>query len=338
MLSKKLLAVLGLLLMGSPLRAADDTVVTLAAGGLVPGGPTAVRMESEDVEITTRRITIRYVFRNPTDQDQPTSFAFRLPDLDGMGLCFSPYLLPRKNEINFVGFGMMSKGQPIPTQVEVRAIREGQDVTPRLTEAGLRPTVLLVPLNAALLRMQPEQVEKLEAEGLIEPHKFGAPLQIIDKNRGWCATWAMRVAYSWTQMIPANEAIELTQIYSPVVGGGFYTATNDGSAYVANYCAASETMRAISTLRSEAAESKDSGTLLYEQAIDFTLTSANAWNAPIGNFHLSVLTKDPNDMVMTCMAGLQNTAPGKYELQKTDYQPGSDLRLMILQKSKPWGL
>ncbi len=337
MLARRLGLVLSLILMAGALRADNDTFVTLAAGGLVPNAPTTIRVESEDVEITTHRITIHYVFRNDGDQDESTAFAFHLPDLDGMGLCLSPYVLPRSNEVNFVGFGIMSNGKPIPAQLEVRAMREDQDLTPRLTEAKLAPNVLLVPLNAALLRMQPEQVEKLETEGLIEPHKFSVPLPILGKNRGWCAGWAMRVLYSWSQMIPAHEAIELTQVYSPVVGGGYFAATNDDSGYVSNYCAPPEVMRDISALRVEAAGSKNTSTLLYEQAIDFTLISANRWNGPIGSFHLTVLPKDANDMVMTCMTGLRATAPGKYETQKEDFRPAADLRLMILQKSKPPG-
>ena len=336
MLSRIIGAVLALLLVAGPLRA-DDTVVTLAAGGLVPLGSTAIRMESEDLEITPRRITIHYIFRNPGDQDESTVFAFRLPDLDGMGLCFSPYVLPRRNEVNFVGFGVMSNGKPISTQMEVRAIHEGQDVTPRLKAAGLGANVMIEPLNAALSRIAPEQAEKLESEGLIEVQQFPVPLQITGKKRGWCAAWTMRVQYSWTQVIPANQVMEITQFYSPVVGGGYFSITNNDSGYVANYCATAETTRAIAALKSQAAESKDTGTLLYEQAIDFTLRSANAWSGPIGIFHLTVLTKDPNDMLMTCMPGLQRVSPTKFELEKDNYQPSEELKIMILQKSHPWG-
>ncbi|HXZ18827.1 MAG TPA: DUF4424 family protein, partial [Candidatus Acidoferrales bacterium] len=228
MLSKKLGVAVSLLLMASALRA-DDTVVTLPAGGLVPLGPTKIRLESEDLEITSRRITIHYVFRNPGDQDESTVFAFRLPDLDGMGLCFSPYILPRRNEVNFVGFGVMSNGKPISTQMEVRAIHEGQDVTPRLKAAGLGANVMIEPLNAALPRLAPEQAEKLETEGLIESQQFAVPLQITGKKRGWCAAWTMRVLYSWTQVIPANLVVEITQFYSPVVGGGYFSVTNNDS-------------------------------------------------------------------------------------------------------------
>ncbi|HXZ20427.1 MAG TPA: DUF4424 family protein, partial [Candidatus Acidoferrales bacterium] len=145
------------------------------------------------------------------------------------------------------------------------------------------------------------------------------------------------VLYSWTQVIPANQVVEITQFYSPVVGGGYFSVTNNDSGNVANYCATAETTRAIAALKAQAAESKDTGTLLYEQAIDFTLTSANGWSGPIGIFHLTVLTKDPNDMLITCMPGLQRVAPTKFVLEKDNFQPSEELKLMVLQKSRPWG-
>jgi hypothetical protein len=90
-------------------------------------------------------------------------------------------------------------------------------------------------------------------------------------------------------------------------------------------------------MKAQTGKDKDAGVLLYEQAIEFLLTSANTWNGPIGSFHLTVLTKDPNDMLMTCMPGLQRTAPTRYEFEKNNFQPSEELRLMILQKARPWG-
>jgi len=340
MLTKILGIALGFFLLGNAVRA-DDTFVALAAGGLVPMDPTTIQVESEEVEITPRRITIHYVFRNPGDQDESPTIAFSLPDLDGMAMCASPYHLPRKNEVNFMGFNLLSGGKPIPTQMDLQAYREGQDVTSRLAAAGITANLLQEPLNAALLKMPPEERDKLEAEGLIEAEKFAAPLEITGKRRGWCAQWTMRVRFSWTQPIGAHEAIELTQVYSPVVGGTPLMPTSDASTYGGSYCAGPELISTIAPMRVEAAQGKDKDKdvkpLLYEQAIDFVLTNANKWNGPIGVFHLTVLTLTQNDMLMTCMSGLQRTGPTRYEFQKDNFQPREELRLMILQKTRPWG-
>jgi uncharacterized protein DUF4424 len=336
MLSKRLAIFVGLLLLGSSVRA-DDAVITVGAGGLVPQDPGAIQIESEDLEITTRRITIHFIFRNPSDQDASPVVVFTLPDLNGMGLCTLPYALPRRNEVNYMGFGIISGAKPFPTQMEVRALRDATDVTERLKAAGVTPNVMQEPLNAALAKMAPEARDKLESEGLIEPHQFTLPLLTTNKRRGWCAQWSMRVRFFWTQPIAAHEAVELTQIYSPVVGGAYFQANNDERTYAPSYCATPEALGAIEEMKHRAVAEKDQAILFYEQAIEFALTSANYWNGPIGNFHLSVLTRDPNDMLMTCTPGLRNTAPGKYELEKSDFRPSDDLKLLILQKTRPFG-
>jgi hypothetical protein len=345
MLSKRLAITLALLFLGVPARADDTpTTVVLPAGGLVPEASTPIQMESEELQITPRRISIHYVFRNPSDQDNSTTIVFRFPDIDGMAACASTYHLPRRNELNFMGFNLISGGNPIPTQMDVRAFHEGQDVTARLAAAGLAANALAEPLNGGLVKIAPEERQRLEDEGLIEPHHFSKSLVSVGKNRGWCGQWIMRVQYSWTQPIAAHQAVELTQVYSPVVGGGTFTPASDPSSYSGSYCADSAAMNVITTARMGASASadkndKDKGPpiLFYEQAIEFTLTNANTWNGPIGSFHLTVQTNETNDLLMTCASGLQRTAPNKYELTRENFQPTSDLRLMFLQRTKPLG-
>lgn len=343
MLSRRLAILLALMLLGAPARA-DDAAIALPAGGLVPTARTLIQTESEDMEITPHRISIHYVFRNPSDQDESPTIAFQLPDLDGMAVCVSSYHLPRRNEVNFMGFNLISGGNPIPTQMDVRAFHEGQDITSRLAAAGLPATVLLEPLNAGLAKISAEELQRLEQEGLIESHHFSKPLMATRKDRGWCAQWTMRMQYSWTQPIAAHQAIELTQVYSPVTGGGSFTPTSDASIYSGSYCGDSESMNVIMAARSAAAGATDKDDkakgptiLFYEQAIDFLLTSATKWNGPIGTFHLSVLKNDRTDLLMSCATGLQRTTPTKYELSRENYRPGAELRLMILQRTRPFG-
>ena len=134
----KLLAILLAVAVLGPRAQADDLHISAPAGGLVPTGPTAIQMESEEVEISPRRISIHYVFRNPGDQDESPTITFRFPDMDGMAVCADTYRLPRRNEVNFMGFNLLSGGNPIPTQKDVRAFHETQDVTSRLAGAGSR--------------------------------------------------------------------------------------------------------------------------------------------------------------------------------------------------------
>ncbi|HTQ85252.1 MAG TPA: DUF4424 family protein [Candidatus Solibacter sp.] len=341
MLSKRLAILLAVAFLGASARA-DDTRSSLPAGGLVPTGPTSIQIESEEVEITPRRISIHYVLRNPGDQDESPTVAFRLPDMDGMALCADTYRLPHRNEVNYMGFNVNSGGNPIPKQISVTAFHEGQDVTSRLAAAGITPNVLLQPLNAALAKIPPDQLQRLEDDGLIESHQFENALIATGKRRGWCGQWTMRVEFTWTQPIAAHQAVDLTQVYGPVAGGTTVAPTSDPSSYSGNYCAGSANMDTIVKARAAAAEAKDKDDktvpiVFYEQAIDFLLTSMKGWNGPIGTFHLSVVPLDPHDLVMTCTIGLERTAYGKYEMSRENYASGRDLHLMILQRNRPLG-
>lgn len=192
MRARILLPVLFILALFSGLANADDTLVTLAAGGLVPLKTTQISMESEDLHISIHRITVRYVFRNASAKDINAVVAFPLPDLAGDSFYVGPMVLPDENNLNFVDFKVMLNGKPIRTRTEVRAFLNGRDITARLRSARLPPTVLFEPLNAAIRKLTRAQRNKLVKDGLIVGADFNPPLRSVGTH-GWFATWTMRV-------------------------------------------------------------------------------------------------------------------------------------------------
>jgi hypothetical protein len=311
----------------------DDTLVTLGAGGLIPEKSAQIAMQSEDLQISVDRITVRYVFRNTTGRDVEAMVAFPLPDLDGGTVYNEPVALPNKTQLNFVNFSVTADGKPVGVRVESRALLRGRDVTARLSAAGLPVSVLLEPLNSALMKISPTQREGLEHEQLIMPDDFNPPLRATGKH-GWWAMWTMRVKFYWTQRFPAQKTVTLTQTYQPVVGGSYIAADDDGSSTVAPYCGGAEALREIKQvkLRHPAQDSGD--IILWARAIDFILTTANNWSGPIRDFHLSVLGDSPNDIVLTCTPGLKRVGATSYELSRSDFHPNADLKLMILQANE----
>jgi Domain of unknown function (DUF4424) len=69
--------------------------------------------------------------------------------------------------------------------------------------------------------------------------------------------------------------------------------------------------------------------VLWENEIQYILTTANNWSGPIRNFHLVVSTESPEDILMSCTA-LRRTAPTRYEMSRTNFRPDRELDLMIL--------
>lgn len=91
----------------------NDTFATLGAGGLVPVRTTQVVMESEDLQISSHQIFVRYVFRNITNRDVEAVVAFPLPDLNGGDVYNEPMTLPDASQINFVDFTVTSDGREV---------------------------------------------------------------------------------------------------------------------------------------------------------------------------------------------------------------------------------
>lgn len=322
MCAGRIRSILGLLLLCSMARA-DDTLVTLGAGGLVPEKSTQIVMESEDLQISIHRIKISYVFRNTTEQDIEAVVAFPLPDVES-GINVE---LPNAAQLNFVNFRITADGKPISTQIESRAFRGGRDVTARIRAAGL-PVSVLKPVYSALTKISPAQLKELAREGLLMSDDCDAPFG----EEGYCAAWTMRVRFYWTQRFPANRAVTLTETYQPVVGGSYIVPPGemrDRDSIVRRYCGGAEALRDIDEVMQK--HQAFENFLLLERCIDFILRTANNWSGPIRNFHLTVLTDSREDITLACTPHLKRVGATRYEFSQSNFRPSADLKLMILQ-------
>ena len=326
-------AVVLLLVLVSALASADDTLVTLAAGGLVPLKTTHISMESEDLHISIHRIKVRYVFHNASANDIHAIVTFPLPDLAGDSLYVEPTALPNENSLNFVDFKVMLNGKPIPTRTEVRAFLNGRDITARLRSAGLPPTVLFEPLNAAIRKLTPARRNRLAKDGLIVAADFNPPLRSVGSH-GWFATWTMRVRFYWTQRFPAHSDVELVQTYRPVVGGSYITEDGDGSELVKPFCAGPKVLRQIKLHQRPYSVATSGNVVWWERNVDFILKTANNWRGPIRRFRLLIMSDSPEDIFTTCMPGLKRVGATRYELVRRNFHPRQDLKLLILQLNR----
>src|SRR5579864_9332487 len=108
---------------------ANDTLVTLGAGGLVPVKSAQISMEREDLAISVNRITVRYLFRNTSDQDLDVTVAFPLPELIGGQVEHEPLNLPARTSSNFMNFEVLVAGKSAQPRMEVRSFHEGREIT-----------------------------------------------------------------------------------------------------------------------------------------------------------------------------------------------------------------
>ncbi len=335
MRTRTIVASLGLLLLCSSAHG-NDTFATLGAGGLVPLKTAQVVMESEDLQISSHQIVVRYVFRNITNRDVDAVVTFPLPDLSGGDVYNEPMTLPSASQLNFVDFTVTADGIQISPSVESRALLNGRDITGRLQAANLPVSVLLEPLNAGLLKLSPAERKRLETEELIVPGDFNPPLRSAGEH-GWWAAWTMRVKFYWTQHFPAQQNVELAQTYRPVVGGSYVPANDSGRSSAKRYCGGPGALREIAQLKQRRPAKSEHDISLWERTFKYILTTANNWSGPVRQFHLTVLSDTPEDLALTCMPGLKKSGDKRYELSHSNWRPAKNLGLMILQTNKPEG-
>ncbi len=322
-----------ILLFAPPVAHANDTAVTLGAGGLEPRKVSQVVMEAEDLRISAGRISISYRFRNTSSHDLDLTVGFPLPDVDGRIISSEIIQFPNTSE-NYVNFVVKEDGKAIPLRIEVRAFHKGEDITERLSSLGLSGTVFPDRLNRELEKLSSGQITELETAGLIVSDSSHT-----HKNKRWWADWKAKTQYYWVQHFPAGKVVQLDQTYNPVVGGGFLVLSDsaDGFSAIEPFCGNADT---VAEIKSQA----DGGVLNSALSDDHTdrekffwnikyiLTTARNWGGPIGKFRLSINTS-PGDFVLTCFPGIKKIAATHYEARFSDFVPENDLDVLILRDS-----
>jgi hypothetical protein len=308
---------------------ANDTLVTLAAGGLVPIKSSSIVMESEKLQITVHRISVDYVFRNTSNQDIDAVVAFPLPELDGATLEVSPIELPSKDPTNFVSFKLTVDGKAISPKVEIRAFKKDDDITERLKSLGLPVSVLDPRMKAAIGKLPKAQLSQLQEEEVIVDEAMQTAGKGDERFWPW---WQTRIQFYWTQHFRANSTVRVSHTYAPVVGGSYID--DDGSYIAERYCGTAASLQHIKELKAKLPKGEVPESILWWRSLGYILTTANNWNGPIRHFHLEIDSDAPDNVLLTCMPSIKKSSGTHYELDASDFRPGRNLDLVIIQPDK----
>lgn len=312
---------------------ANDSSVTLGAGGLELTKNADIAMRSEDLTISPKRVDVRYVFVNESGHDVDAMVAFPLPDLDTEALWDSPHGTMTPDPVNFVGFKAMADGKPIAVSVEQRAHLKGRDVTAAIEAAGLPVNIVSDKGMAALLALPKPARARLKAEGLV------AWTPQYDDVR---PLWTVTTKFYWHQHFPAATPVTIAHSYQPVTGQSFFSqadleppAPDASSQYVGPYCMDAGT-RAFARKRLSQGTgypgSEMGPGMLIAYTTDYILTTANNWKGPIGRFHLTLDKLKPSNVLSLCWKGaLKKTGPTTFEATRTDFAPDRNLALLVLE-------
>jgi Domain of unknown function (DUF4424) len=313
---------------------ANDTTAELSTGGLIFVRNESVEMQSEELAISAKEISVRYRFVNKSDKDVTVLVAFPMPDVhvDGPDEVVT---VPTEDPLNLLAFTTVVDGKPVATEVEQRAIAVGIDRTRLLRTLGIPLAPHLAAANEALDRLPLDKWEELLRIGLAEVEEH-------DTGRGMikhlAARWTLQTTYYWEQTFRANAETVIEHRYRPSVGGSAQTSLGSPDQdkeswfddYKGKYCLNAEFLAAVERER-KAVNSKFGGPF-SEERIDYVLKTGANWSGPIKDFRLVVDKGAADSLVSFCGDDVKPLGETQVEVKKTDYTPDGNLSILILKK------
>ncbi len=319
---------------------ANDGFGGLSSSGLEFGQSKNVQMLEEDLFISPDKIKVEYVFLN-SGPDETGEVIFPVPPISLQAITDSPFSLSPEQLVsdNPQGFTASVDGMAIEIKTEKTAILEppydyqsvdrlrlqfdapGMDVTDVLQKHGIPLSLDLDAVTSALKKLSPKDTEQLKSQGILD--EYGPK-------------WSIRLRYHWNQKFPSGEKLTISHSYNPASTGGIFVWPRDGklSSYeerlIKDYCIDDYTRKGIIKLLNPPGGKNTYGAGMAIN-LDYFLTTANTWKGPIGTFRLTIDKGNPKSILSVCMDGLKKTAPTIFKVERKNFVPSEDLRLLFVQ-------
>lgn len=306
--------------------AANDSVASLRAGGLVLERTDGIVMRSEDLYVSAREIRVDYRFFNRTDRDIVTLVAFPMPDI--VGRPEGDLGLPGDDPLRLTPFRTTVDGRAVSASVEQKAVVGGVDHSELLRGLGVPLAPHLAETGAALAALPRPQIDMLVEMALIEDRSWTMDGRTeVDL----APLWTLKTTHYWAQVFPAGRELRVHHRYVPAVGRSAGSAFGDpelmGSEYLdeqaATYCADDAFTAAAARMRRR-------GLYLTETWIDYVLTTGANWAEPIGEFRLVVDKGSPANLVSFCADGVRRLDSTRFEVRRRNFTSERDLSVLIL--------
>lgn len=302
--------------------AANDSSATLGAGGIVLTQSDSIVLEREDLYISTDEIRIRYEFESIATEDQTTTVAFPLPPIDLAVLSEVPVDRPGDDPINFVDFTVSADGRRLAPSVHLRALHGGEVITDYLLSKNLKLSFFDGGFYDSLLDLDPDARQDMMDRGYAYYDEYGAVYP----------QWTLETVFSWPQIFPAGGRVSIEHSYKPVVGQSFVSKYSLEGDELAPFCVDDAAVQAIRKRIKQRSTTADEDGLLIARSVEYILSTAGNWRGPIGHFRLTLDKGAPERLISLCFDGeIRKTSPTTFVAEIDDYEPRSDLRILVLE-------
>jgi hypothetical protein len=316
------------LLVAPQLATANDSTASLDTGGLHLTYNADIRINSEELHLGPREVTVAYEFENTSSRDINTLVAFPLPVMEiGEG---GNYDFAGNDPVNIIDFrvsaGAAGVLAPIEPSIEIRASRFGVDVTEVLRRHGIPPT-----MNVADGAALQSRLDDLEPAARAELERYG----LVDWSSVWGANekplanthWQTQISYYWFQTFPAHRTLRVTHSYHPVPRRFIFgSADLDDARMKREFCF---DKAFIAGGRKRLAASPTG--VVSATELKYVLTSGSNWLGPIGRLHLIIEKPSTEAVVSLCGEGLARSGPTTFELTRERFEPNDDIRVLFLE-------
>jgi hypothetical protein len=322
---------------------ANDGYAGLSSGGLEFGKTDDIEMVSEDLYLSPTTVRVTYVFRNTSKEDVEAIVAFPMPPLspgDRKGEAAMAPEIAESADLNLMKFKTTVNGETVNPDRETKMFlrrdedwvwgwdlmkKQGTDVTQRLRELEVPETFDSDVIMAWYNKLPKDTQKKLADDKLfLDMYGYGSPLP----------AYVISTNYFWTQNFPVGREITVVHEYQPIRGGSVFYLSDD---LKKNYCVDAQTEKAILAAQAKAEEGPQnefgfSVNYIGISFLDYILTTANTWKGPIGKFHLTLDKGSEHNLTSLCMEGIKKTGPTTFEIEKTNFSPKEDIRVVFFEK------
>ncbi|WP_426169138.1 DUF4424 family protein [Pseudoduganella sp. R-34] len=292
------LAVLAALFSG-PVAQANDSTARVGAGGLVLQKNGDIRMLSEHLSISVKRIEVEYRFRNESARTIETVVAFPMPEFH-----WDP-----EQDANWRNIGPVESflvhvdGKPAVVRAERKALLQGRDITALLRRAGLSEDHIFRTFGDAF-----------DTGGMTLPEAVVARLHALGASDQRMPQWRVAETAYWTQAFPAGKEVVVTHSYRPFAGRIFGTydgarPPSEDSVPLSSIgeqdraCLGEGGMKAVlNKARQRVKDGARSGYINLKD-VEYILGTGRNWKGSIGEFTLDVVKETPQDTVSLCFPG-----------------------------------
>lgn len=321
---------------------ANDGFGGLSATGLQFEKSDSIKMLSEDLYLSEKKVKVAYVFYNAGQSDVTGEVIFPLPPISLGELWESDFAIDRDklDSDNFVNFTIKVDGKVVQAKADRIAVipppydenakpadayeTPGEDITAILAKYGIPLSLNNDKVRAVLVKLPKAAKDDLQAKGIADFSQADDPYP----------AWAIVERFHWTQTFKAGADMRIEHSYDGAFPGGIFvwSAPSEPESYqaelVKKYCIDAGTQKAIvKALRKDEGGQSFSGMAYY---IDYVLMTAKSWAGPIGDFKLTIDKGNPKNVISLCIDDIHKTSPTTFVMQAKNFTPKGDLSILLV--------